>query len=150
MAENNTRRRSRSRRRRRRSNQISQQQQRSVTIAAAQLPKAPEEEWDQKSVKTFATKRKKKDLHLSTYLPLPLPDLQDLAEKVGMEDALGLQRGPILRRLIHAAMESAGVFFTKGSLEILPEGHGFLRHTVNDYTPNLDTDALLHKELIEK
>jgi transcription termination factor Rho len=149
MAENNTRR--RSRRRRRRSNQSQQhQQQRSAPVGVAQLPKAPEEEWDKKKVKTFATKQKKKDLHLSTYLPLALPDLQDLAEKIGMEDALGLQRGAILRKLIHAAMESAGVFFTKGSLEVMPEGHGFLRHTVNDYTPNLDTDALLHRELIEK
>ena len=119
-------------------------------MPAAQLPPSPEEEWDQKSVKSFATKRKKKDFHLSTYLSLPLPDLQDLAEKVGVEDALGMQRGAILRRMIRSAMDSSGVFFTKGSLEVMPEGHGFLRHGVNDYTANLDTDALLHKGLIEK
>jgi len=148
MAENNPRR--RRSRRRRRSNESPQQQQRSATITGSQLPPLPAEEWDKKLVKTFATKRKKLELHLSTYLTLALPDLQDLAEKAGIEDALGLQRGAILRRLIHASQEHAGVFFTKGALQIMPDGHGFLRHTVNDYTPNLDTDALLHKELIEK
>ncbi|MHC4380581.1 MAG: transcription termination factor Rho, partial [Planctomycetota bacterium] len=146
MAESTARRRNR-RRRRRRDNRP---QQARTSVAASQLPLAPEEAWEQKSVKTFATKRKKKELHLSNYLHLSLPDLQDWAENLQIEDALALQKGPILRAIIRAAMEDAGVFFTKGSLEVMPEGHGFLRHTVNDYVPNLDSDAVLHKELIEK
>ena len=146
MAESTARRRNRRRRRRR----DQRPQQARTSVAVNQLPPAPEEAWDQKDVKTFATKRKKPDYHLSTYLPLSLPDLQDLAEKVEVEDALALQRGPILRAIIRAAMEKAGVFFTKGVLEVMPEGHGFLRHTVNDYTPNLDTDPLLHKELVDR
>ena len=147
MAETTARRRNR-RRRRRRDNRP--QQARNNNVAANQLPHPPEEAWDQKSVKTFATKRKKLELHLSTYLSLSLPDLQDLAEKAGVDDALALQKGPILRSIIRSAMENAGVFFTKGTLEVMPEGHGFLRHTVNDYVPNLDSDALLHRDLIEK
>ena len=147
MAETTARRRNRRRRRRR---DTHPQQARNNNVSASQLPRPPEEVWEQKSVKTFATKLKKRELHLSTYLPLSLPDLQDLAEKAGVDDALALQKGPILRSIIRAAMENAGVFFTKGSLEVMPEGHGFLRHTVNDYVPNLDSDALLHKELIEK
>lgn len=146
MAESTARRRNRRRRRRR----DQRPQQARTTVAANQLPPAPEEAWDKKSVKTFATKQKKPDYHLSTYLPLSLPDLQDLAEKVEVEDALALQRGPILRAVVRSAMNDAGVFFTKGTLEVMPEGHGFLRHTINDYTPNLDTDALLHRDLVEK
>ena len=42
------------------------------------------------------------------------------------------------------------MFFTSGTLEILPDGNGFLRHTVNDYVPNLATDAMVHPGLIEK
>ncbi|MDA1114713.1 MAG: transcription termination factor Rho [Planctomycetota bacterium] len=146
MAETTARRRNRRRRRR----DTHPQQARNNNVSASQLPRLPEEAWDQKSVKTFATKHKKLELHLSTYLDLSLPDLQDLAEKVGVDDALALQKGPILRSIIRSAMENAGVFFTEGCLEVMPEGHGFLRHTVNDYVPNLDSDALLHKELIEK
>ncbi len=146
MAETTARRRNRRRRRRR----DQRPQQTRTTVALSALPPVPEEAWEQKSVRAFATKRKKPELHLSTYLPLSLPDLQDLAEKSGVDDALAMQRGPILRAIIRTAMEKAGVFFTKGSLEVMPEGHAFLRHTVNDYTPNLDTDALLHKELVEK
>jgi len=146
MAEQHTRRRNRRRRRRkdfRPSNG-------NAPVTLNQLPPRPEEEWTTKSVKSFATKRKKQELHLSTYLPLSLPDLQDLAEKVGVEDALGLQRGTILRRLIGTAMENEGVFFAKGLLEVTSEGFGFVRHLVNDYTVNNDTDILLHPELIEK
>jgi transcription termination factor Rho len=146
MAEASTRRRSR-RRRRRKDYRPSNG---SATLTLGQLPPRPEESWDQKEVKSFATKRKKPELHLSTFLPMSLPDLQDLAEKGGVDDALGLQRGSILRKLVRAGMDKEGVFFTKGLLEVNPEGFGFLRHLVNDYTPNLDTDALLHPELIEK
>ncbi|MGB0685531.1 MAG: transcription termination factor Rho [Planctomycetota bacterium] len=146
MAEASTRRRSR-RRRRRKDYRPSNG---SAPLTLNQLPPRPDEAWDQKEVKSFATKRKKPELHLSTFLPMSLPDLQDLAEKGGVDDALGLQRGPILRKLIGTGMEKEGVFFTKGLLEVNPEGFGFLRHLVNDYTPNPDTDALLHPELIEK
>ena len=146
MAETTARRRNR-RRRRRRDNRP---QQTRTSVAVNLIPHAPEEAWEQKNVKSFATKRKKKELHLSNYLHLSLPDLQDWAENLEIDDALALQKGPILRAIIRAAMADSGVFFTKGSLEVMPEGHGFLRHTVNDYVPNLDSDAVLHKELIEK
>ena len=135
-------------RRRRRRN--SQARANFNTVNIKQLPALPEVAWEQKDVKSFATKRKKDEYHLSKYLKLDLPDLQDFAEQAGIDDALGLQRGPILRRVIRAQFESGGVFFTQGVLEICPEGYGFLRHSCNDYTANLDTDAFLHKELIEK
>jgi transcription termination factor Rho len=144
MAESNTRRR---RRRRARPHKGSQHKPRNYNLS---IPPLPEEIWDQKSVKTFATKRKKQGLHLSNLLSLSLPDLQEVADKEKIDDAFGLSRGAVLRSILRSRMEKDGVFFTKGTLDISPEGHGFLRHVVSDYTPNLDTDALLHKELIEK
>ena len=38
------------------------------TALPSTLPEAPTEIWEEKNVKAFATKRKKKDLHLSTLL----------------------------------------------------------------------------------
>jgi len=147
MAEHTTRRRRRRRPYRRNRSHKHQQTQ---TALPSSLPDAPAEAWDQKNVKAFASKRKKEELHLSTLLALPLPDLQELAEDEGLDNALGSSRGPLLRQFVHQRMEKSGVFFTKGTLEIMPEGYGFLRHCVNDYTPNLDTDAFLHPTLIEK
>lgn len=118
--------------------------------APTNLPPAPEEAWEQKQVKYFARQRKKEDNHLSPLLDLALPELQEVALDAGVEDARGMTRGALLRRVIKVRMEKSGVFFTRGVLELLPEGHGFLRHQVNDYTPNPETDALLHKSLIEK
>jgi transcription termination factor Rho len=142
-----------SRRRRRRRRPRRHNQPRATSLQAvnpSSLPPPPHEAWDQDSVKSFATKRKKDEYHLSQLLALPLPQLQDTAEDSGVEEALGLPRAALLRRLIGQKMEEGGVFFTKGILDLAPEGHGFLRHHVNDYTPNLDTDALLHPALIHK
>lgn len=144
MAESASRRRRRRRARPRKGNQQNQQQY-SVSI-----PEPPEEAWDKKSVKTFATKQKKAELHLADLLPLALPELQEVADKEKVDEAFGMSRGAALRALIGKRMEKAGVFFATGTLDISEQGHGFLRQGVNDYTPNLDTDALLHRELIEK
>jgi transcription termination factor Rho len=144
MAESSSRRR---RRRRARHPKGGHQQKRSYSVS---LPPLPEEEWDKKQVKSFATKRKKQCLHLSDLLPVPLPELQELADKEEVPDAFAMSRGETLRALIRVRMDKDLVFFTKGVLDISMEGHGFLRHGVNDLTPNLDTDALLHRELIEK
>jgi len=147
MAESASRRR---RRRRARPHKGSQNAQQRSSISVS-IPPPPEEDWDKKSVKTFATKRKKETLHLADLLPLSLPDLQEVADKEKVEEAFGKSRGEALRAVITQRMEKAGVFFVTGTLDISPDqGHGFLRQLVNDYTPNLDTDVLLHRELIEK
>ncbi|RMH01063.1 MAG: transcription termination factor Rho [Planctomycetota bacterium] len=115
-----------------------------------QLPPLPEEPWAESKVRSFARKRKKEELHLSSLLRLSLPELQELAEEVGIENPFHQPRGAILRRIVASRLESDGVFFTRGTLDIGPDGVGWLRHGVNDYTPNVDTDALVHPSLIEK
>ncbi len=117
---------------------------------SSQLPPAPQAPWNEKDVKSFATKRKKDEFHLSPLLLISLPDLQEAAEEQGIQDSYALARGPLLRRLIRQRMEKSGVFFTKGTLDIQPEGHAYLRHGSNDYTANTDTDALLHADLVRK
>jgi len=116
----------------------------------SQFPHMPDQAWAEESVSSFASKRKKAEFHLSPLLELSLPDLQELGEEDGVEGAFGMPRGMLLRHLVRQRMYISGVFFTKGSLEIMPEGHAFLRHSTNDYTANADTDALLHKSLVER
>ncbi len=140
---------SRRRRRRRRRGSTATLRPSGAFPVLAQAP-PPTEPWDPSQVKYFARKRKKPELHLSTLLRLSLPDLQELAEEEGIENPYHHPRGVLLRRLVSARMEKEGVFFTKGALQILPDGSGYLRHGVNDYTPNADTDALLHPALVEK
>jgi transcription termination factor Rho len=145
MAESASRRRRRRRARPQKGNH--QNQPRSYSVS---LPDLPEEPWDKKQVKTFATKRKKAELHLASLLPLSLPDLQEVADAEEVEEAFGMSRGAALRALIYKRMEKAGVFFVTGTLDRHEQGHGFLRYCSNDYTPNLDTDVLVHRELVEK
>ena len=128
----------------------SQQKLQADFPSGGSLPPAPEEPWSKGDVKDFARKRKKPELHLSTLLPLALPELQEVAEKEKIEGATGLPRGVLLRRLISTRMEKSGVFFTKGVLDIQPDGTAYLRHRFNDYTPNVETDALLHAPLVQR
>ncbi len=137
----------RNRRRRRRQEQRSSGSP--VYVPSSQFPPLPPP-WDPDAVKGLAAKRKNEDLLLDSYLGLHLNDLQDLGEKSGIEDALGLPRGPLLRQIIRAGQHEHGVFFARGLVEVMSEGHGFVRHLSNDYTPNFATDALLHAELVEK
>ncbi|MBL7007448.1 MAG: transcription termination factor Rho [Planctomycetes bacterium] len=140
----------RRRRRRRRGGAAAIQQPAFAFPTLSQLPAMPEGDWDPADVKYFARKRKKPELHLSTLLKLSLPDLQELADEEGIENAFHQSRGALLRRMIRARWQEDGVFFTKGTLDVGPDGVGYLRHGVNDYTSNADTDALVHPTLIER
>ena len=141
---------SRRRHRRRRRRQEQRGSGAPVFVPVGQLPPPPPFAWNQDQVPHYAAKRKKEELQLAFYLPLHLNDLQDLAEKMEIEDALAMQRGPLLRRMIRALQAEHGVFFIQGVLEVMPEGHGFIRHLINDYTPSFATDPLLHGSLVDR
>ena len=58
----------RSKPRRRRRRRATQQRPNNQSFVATQLPPAPENEWVKKDVKSFATKFKKAEFHLSTFI----------------------------------------------------------------------------------
>jgi len=141
---------SRRRHRRRRRRQEQRSTGAPVFVPVGQLPPPPQFPWSQDQVPHYAAKRKKEELHLAFYLPMHLNDLQDLADKAGIEDALAMQRGPLLRRIIRKLQAEHGVFFIEGVLEVMTEGHGFIRHLINDYTASFATDPLLHGSLVDR
>jgi len=136
-------------RRRRRRRQEQRQTGPPVFVPVSQLP-PPLPEWNAEEIKHLAAKRRKDELHLGTYIRPHLNDLQDMAEKAGVEDALAMQRGPLLRRMVRALQAEHQVFFVEGVADVMPEGHAFLRHLSNDYTPTFATDPLLHAPLVDR
>lgn len=99
---------------------------------------------------SFEKLRAKEDLHLNALLPLSLPDLHDAAEALKIEQPERLSRGAAIRGILNARIAKSGVCFATGTIEVDAAGHGYIRHGVNSYTPNIDTDVYLHPSLIQE
>ena len=54
-------------------------------------------------------------------------ELQRLADELGLIDVVGLRKQDLLARLEHALLARGDALIAEGTLEIVPEGHGFLR-----------------------
>ena len=69
-----------------------------------------------------------------------MPELRTMAEEYGLnkEDTIPLKKQEIIFRLLTTHIEKGGVIYAYGSLEILPDGYGFLRSPQNSYLPGTD------------
>ncbi len=54
-------------------------------------------------------------------------ELQRLADELGLVDVADLRKQDLLARIEHALLARGDVLVAEGTLEIVPEGHGFLR-----------------------
>lgn len=59
-------------------------------------------------------------------------EIQDIAKELGIPTEEGeLQKQELVFRILQAQTEQSGLIFSQGTLEILPDGWGFLRHNKN-------------------
>jgi len=63
-------------------------------------------------------------------------ELHELAKQFEIPGHSKMRKKELILHLLKAETEREGLIFTRGVLEILPDGYGFLR--VNDYTPGPD------------
>ncbi|HKL86436.1 MAG TPA: transcription termination factor Rho [Treponemataceae bacterium] len=66
--------------------------------------------------------------------------LRDLAIQYGVphEDMVAMKKQEIIFQILKSHTEHGGIIFASGSLEILPDGYGFLRSPQNSYLPGPD------------
>ncbi len=71
---------------------------------------------------------------------MPMTELRKLAEDMGLkkENMIPLKKQEIIFQLLKAHINNDGVIYAYGSLEILPDGYGFLRSPQNSYLPGPD------------
>ena len=67
-----------------------------------------------------------------------MPQLNDLAEQLGLREYGGLKRQDLIFRLLQASIEKSGSAYGEGTLEILTDGFGFLRSPDYSYLPGPD------------
>jgi transcription termination factor Rho len=81
---------------------------------------------------------KKDDLNLSALQKMTGDELAKLAKKEGLEESLGLPKQQLVFEILRARAQKQGLMLAEGTLEILPDGYGFLRSAEYSYQPSPD------------
>ncbi|MCS6850392.1 MAG: transcription termination factor Rho [Gemmataceae bacterium] len=72
-------------------------------------------------------------LRLEDLYRLPMPRLFTFAEKQGVADHTGMNRGQLIAAVVRKQIERGEVVRGSGTLEVLPDGYGFLRSVAHNY-----------------
>src|SRR5438128_10374796 len=64
---------------------------------------------------------------------LPMPKLFALAEREGIAEHPGMNRGQLIAAIVRRQIERGEVVRGSGTLEVLPDGYGFLRSAAHNY-----------------
>jgi transcription termination factor Rho len=73
--------------------------------------------------------------HISELQQMTMPQLLRLAREEGLTDITGLKKQDLIFRLIKERAKQNGLMFGDGTLEVLPDGFGFLRSPDYNYLP---------------
>jgi transcription termination factor Rho len=64
-----------------------------------------------------------------------VPELNEIADNFGLKDLGALRKHELIFEILKASARVTGAIVSKGVLEILPDGFGFLRSAYNNYLP---------------
>ncbi|HVJ84155.1 MAG TPA: Rho termination factor N-terminal domain-containing protein, partial [Caulifigura sp.] len=67
------------------------------------------------------------NIHIAALQRLSMPELIEMAEEENIEEASGLKKQDLIFRILKARVKFNGMMSGEGTLEILPDGFGFLR-----------------------
>jgi transcription termination factor Rho len=74
-----------------------------------------------------AEKAKHGESHIAELQRLATPQLIELARQENLDDVAGLKRQDLIFKLLRERVKLSGLMYGEGTLEILPDGFGFLR-----------------------
>lgn len=79
-------------------------------------------------------------LSINELTRMGMKELRDLAAKYGLshEEMIALKKQEVIFCILKSHTERSGIIYAYGSLEILPDGYGFLRSPQNSYLPGSD------------
>ncbi len=74
-------------------------------------------------------------LNLHELQPMPIGPLGEIAREFAIENYGTLKRQEILFQILQRNLQAGGIIYTRGTLEVMPEGFGFLRSPAFNYLP---------------
>ena len=101
------------------------------------LPPVPEMEQPLETPEELASKPR---LVINDLTIKSMPELRELAMTFGYsaDDLAPMKKQDLIFVILKAHTEHGGIIYASGSLEILPDGYGFLRSPQNSYLPGPD------------
>ena len=75
------------------------------------------------------------DFNIADLQRMSMKDLLEIAEKDGLTEYSGLKKQDLIFRILKERTRLSGLMFGEGTLEILPDGFGFLRSPDYHYLP---------------
>jgi transcription termination factor Rho len=65
--------------------------------------------------------------HIAALQQMEIPELVEVAQQENIDDAAGLKKQDLIFRILKSRVKQGGMMSGQGTLEILPDGFGFLR-----------------------
>jgi transcription termination factor Rho len=96
-------------------------------------PRRPVAEGNQASVAVAPPPPGTPATRLDDLYRLPMPKLFAFAEKEGVAEHTGMNRGQLIAAVVRHQIERGIVVRGSGTLEVLPDGYGFLRSVAHNY-----------------
>ena len=78
------------------------------------------------------------ELHIKELQKLTVAELHEVAKKENLEEYAGLKKQDLIFYILRNRVQSTGLMFGEGVLEVLPDGFGFLRSPDYNYLPGPD------------
>lgn len=77
-------------------------------------------------------------MNITELKEMKINELTRIAKKYNIDGAAGMRKQELIFSLLQAQIEKSGSIYGEGTLEILPDGFGFLRSTDCNYLPGPD------------
>jgi transcription termination factor Rho len=74
-------------------------------------------------------------LNITKLKNMSVPELNKIAKELDINGISGIRKQDLIFKILQGKAEKAGLMFGEGTLEILPEGFGFLRSVNYNYLP---------------
>jgi transcription termination factor Rho len=78
---------------------------------------------------------KRGSTHISELQQMTMPQLLRVAREEGLSDYTGLKKQDLIFKILKERVKQNGLMFGEGTLEVLPDGFGFLRSPDYNYLP---------------
>ena len=94
-----------------------------------------EEEREERYRRDYKPDRTAPHINIAQLQAMGMPELNRMAREMGIENFGTMRKHELIFQILQKNAERAGVLFSEGVLEILPEGFGFLRSRSFNYLP---------------
>src|SRR5262249_52119153 len=78
---------------------------------------------------------KRGEIHLTELQKMTMPQLIRTAKSEGVAEYTGLKKQDLIFKILKERVKQNGLMFGEGTLEVLPDGFGFLRSPDYNYLP---------------